>query len=722
MEQFKINRTLMISWCLVVFMLAVTYIAEIFKGQRTVEYVLVFLAVWCIPVILCNLWYRRDANSSRLCYGIVYGYLISYAFTLMTAHSFLAYVYIFPLLSVVILYHDGNLVAQLGIATILVNIVYIIKAAFDGLVNIGNSNLVEIQVASLVTSFIGCYLASKLFDELYQKHLASMKHIQQVSLETIGVIANTVDAKDSYTEGHSRRVAAYSYALAKKLGMSEEEAQNIKTIGLLHDIGKIGIPDSVLHKPGKLTDDEYSIMKMHPTIGANILKDITILDGLAVGAHYHHERMDGKGYPEGLKGEEIPFIARIICVADCFDAMNSNRIYRSRFSMDYILKELKNNEGTQFDPKVAEAMIALIHENALQGAEEKRTSQSSDKEDVLKGSGVYLLDTIASKNAQHPNDLMSVSTADWAKSFRKYIETVLLQQDGRVFVIDVDDMNQINSQYGYAKGDLVLKTVYQTLYEDSEIKTLMHSGGDEFICWIETSADDTEYIAYLHVLMQKIQTEIEQKTECRNVHVSIGTSSSSISGRDYDKLIADSYKALYFAKKSGKNHIDVYDSGRRYSATPKTAVEHDLNTIADIISNENDYKGAYHTDYSGFEKIYNLLRNISSRYLDNVQLILFTVEFDAREENVTERDMAMNILESAIIITLRKTDVTTRYSSTQQLLLLMNINDENMKMITDRIRNEFYRMYDKGNVTLLTSSKNVSMEKLKYRTNTEKHS
>lgn len=105
-----------------------------------------------------------------------------------------------------------------------------------------------------------------------------------------------------------------------------------------------------------------------------------------------------------------------------------------------------------------------------------------------------------------------------------------------------------------------------------------------------------------------------------------------------------------------------------------------------------------------------------------MQLILFTVEFDAREENVTERDMAMNILESAIIITLRKTDVTTRYSSTQQLLLLMNINDENMKMITDRIRKEFYRMYDKGNVTLLTSSKNVSMEKLKYRTNTEKHS
>jgi diguanylate cyclase (GGDEF)-like protein len=283
-------------------------------------------------------------------------------------------------------------------------------------------------------------------------------------------------------------------------------------------------------------------------------------------------------------------------------------------------------------------------------------------------------------------------------------------------------MNQINSQYGYAKGDLVLKTVYQTLNEDSEIKTLMHSGGDEFICWIEISSDDTECTAYLHALMQKIQSEIEQKTECRNVHVSIGTSSSSISGRDYDKLIADSYKALYFAKKSGKNHIDVYDSGRRYSVTPKTAVEHDLNTIADIISNENDYKGAYHTDYSGFEKIYNLLRNISSRYLDNVQLILFTVEFDAREENVTERDMAMNILESAIIITLRKTDVTTRYSSTQQLLLLMNINDENMKMITDRIRNEFYRMYDKGNVTLLTSSKNVSMEKLKYRTNAEKHS
>lgn len=718
----KINRAVLTIWHLFVFVLISAYVLEIFKGQRTVAYVAVFVLLLVVPMLICTVWYHKDNDSPKLRYGIIYGYLIGYVFVLLTSKSQMAFVYVFPLLSSIILFHDANLVAQLGISAIVANMIDALMEIMSGNVAEGNSRDIEIQIVCLVTCFIGCYLASKLYDELNRKSVASYKQMQQVSLQTIGVIANTVDAKDSNTEGHSRRVAAYSYALAKKLGMSEEEAQNIRTIGLLHDIGKIGIPDAVLHKPGKLTEDEYRIMKMHPTIGANILKDITVIDGLSVGAHYHHERMDGKGYPEGLKGEQIPFIARIICVADCFDAMHSNRVYRSRFSMDYILNELKTKAGTQFDPKVAAAMVSLIESHELEGIEEFETTKklddmSDDKDSVFSGSGVYLLDEITTKNANQKNSLGQISTEDWAKTFQRHIEEQLLHEDGRLFVIDVDNMNQINSEFGYAKGDQVLQAIHQVLTKKENILASMRSGGDEFICWMETPLSNQEYEERLKGLLDDIKGAILQETNCADVSLSIGATSSLVSGRDYVTMREDAYKSLYFVKKNGKNSIDVYSSGRVTANIPEAAVEHDLNAIANIIANENDYQGAYHTDYAGFEKIYNLLRNLSNRYLDNVQLILFTMEFDDRSENVASRDTAMNILESAIVSTLRKTDVTARYSTTQQLLLLMNLNDENMKMITDRIMREFYRMYDKGNVTLLISSKNVSMAKMMYNPN-----
>lgn len=447
MEHYKINRTLMISWCLVALILAITYIAEILKGQRTIAYVFVFLLFWCIPIILCNLWYHRDRNSYKLCYGIVFGYMISYVFTLLTSHSELTYTYIFPLLAVVVLYHNSKLVAQLSVIVVSINLIDVLYKLNSGVITFSNSNSAEIQIASLVTSGTGAYLAARIIDILYQRNVNAMQSIQFATLETIGTIANTLDAKDSFTEGHSRRVAAYAYALAKKLGMSEADAKNVKTIGLLHDIGKIGISDSVLHKPGKLTDDEYSIMKMHPTIGAEILKDIKSIEGLAVGAHYHHERIDGKGYPDGLKGDEIPWIAKIICVADCFDAMNSNRVYRSRFSMEYILDELKKNEGTQFEPEIAEAMISLVKENALGEVNQNKRKQQT-KESELDGYGVYLLEAIASKNKIDKDALGSISTADYEKAFRSQIEKKLLRNDGSMFVIDVDDMILVNQKYG----------------------------------------------------------------------------------------------------------------------------------------------------------------------------------------------------------------------------------------------------------------------------------
>lgn len=194
--------------------------------------------------------------------------------------------------------------------------------------------------------------------------------LKQVSMgnETIMAIARTVDAKDELTSRHSQRVSEYSVMIAKKYGFSEVELDNLRKAALLHDIGKIGIPDAILNKPSKLTPEEYDHMKSHVTLGAEILKDFTLVDHAVEGARYHHERYDGTGYPEGLKGMEIPLYGRIIAIADAFDAMTANRVYRKRMPFEQVMKELHNGRGTQFDPELLDMFLELIEEGDIDTA------------------------------------------------------------------------------------------------------------------------------------------------------------------------------------------------------------------------------------------------------------------------------------------------------------------------------------------------------------------
>ena len=183
--------------------------------------------------------------------------------------------------------------------------------------------------------------------------------------ETILAIAKTVDAKDENTSQHSQRVSEYSVMIGRELGFSEQECENLRRAALLHDIGKIGIPDRILNKPARLTDEEYAVMKSHVVRGADILKDFTLIENVVDGAMYHHERYDGSGYYKGLKGEEIPIYGRIIGVADAFDAMTANRVYRQKLDFDYVIKEIERCKGTQFDPKIADIMLKLVREGKI---------------------------------------------------------------------------------------------------------------------------------------------------------------------------------------------------------------------------------------------------------------------------------------------------------------------------------------------------------------------
>ena len=193
---------------------------------------------------------------------------------------------------------------------------------------------------------------------------AELRHerdrVQRLSIEITRALAGTIDAKDTYTKGHSSRVAEYSKMLALALGKSEMFVDNVYYAALLHDIGKIGIPDSIINKPGKLTPEEYDMIKQHPVIGSDILKSISSLPDFSVGARWHHERYDGTGYPDKLKGEDIPEIARIICVADSYDAMTSNRSYRRYLPQEAVREQIETCSGTQFDPVIAKKMLELI--------------------------------------------------------------------------------------------------------------------------------------------------------------------------------------------------------------------------------------------------------------------------------------------------------------------------------------------------------------------------
>ena len=186
--------------------------------------------------------------------------------------------------------------------------------------------------------------------------------LSELFYKTIKSIAHALDAKDQYTHGHSLRVTLYSLALAKKLNLPDSLLEEIETTGLLHDIGKIAIPEKILLKPGKLTDEEFEIIKKHPELGEHLINGIGKLKLISNWLKYHHERYDGKGYPEGLKGEDIPISSRIIAIADTYDAMTSTRSYRPALSHEEAISEIERCSGTQFDPKLAEIFVSISDE------------------------------------------------------------------------------------------------------------------------------------------------------------------------------------------------------------------------------------------------------------------------------------------------------------------------------------------------------------------------
>ncbi len=199
--------------------------------------------------------------------------------------------------------------------------------------------------------------------DLHSEVKKKTAELESLSLHVVHTLAKTIDAKDAYTNGHSERVADYAREIARRYGYDEDRLEEIYIMGLLHDVGKIGVPDAIINKQGKLTDDEYAMIKKHPLMGAEILATVSEMPKLVTGARWHHERYDGRGYPDGLKADDIPEEARIIAVADAYDAMTSHRSYRDIIPQDRVKSEIEKGMGSQFDEKFARIMLDMIAED-----------------------------------------------------------------------------------------------------------------------------------------------------------------------------------------------------------------------------------------------------------------------------------------------------------------------------------------------------------------------
>ena len=216
------------------------------------------------------------------------------------------------------------------------------------------------QLLLLIESGVKSISQMNEIKKINQELSDTYEKLEKAYLESIQTLRYTVEARDEYTRGHSDRVSEYSVIIGKKMELSDKDIKTLKIGGLFHDIGKIGVPDSILLKESKLTDDEYSQIKNHPSIGAHILSTATIFQDIIPIVKHHHEKFNGTGYPGKLVGEEIPFLARITAVADSFDAMTSKRTYRDSLPMDIVRNEIERCKGTQFDPKIADVFLSIL--------------------------------------------------------------------------------------------------------------------------------------------------------------------------------------------------------------------------------------------------------------------------------------------------------------------------------------------------------------------------
>ncbi len=550
----------------------------------------------------------------------------------------------------------------------------------------------------------------RLIDELemYRNHLQEKldektRDLESLTLQAITAVANTIDAKDEYTKGHSVRVARYASQLARKMGESDQFVSNLGYMALLHDIGKIGVPDSVLNKAGRLNDTEFAIIKQHTTIGADILKDISMVDGVALGARYHHERYDGKGYPSGLKGEEIPYEARIIGIADAFDAMTSSRVYRPRMSMDRVISELEKGAGVQFDPKLVRTFIEMVKAGEINIEENTKTESSiiSEANELL----VHIMERQNEQTKQEA-DYDYLTRLYNRKACEREIGASLQKESGVLLLIDLDHFKNVNDTYGHLKGDITLKEVAECLKEEGDENAVIgREGGDEFIVYLRGATSQEDGLAYATAIQKNFELRTAKVQEMAGCTFSIGVSSVSTSSSTLIDLFKQADKALYYVKQTGRNNACAYTHHVEQKEVPQ--IQRDIDQIVDIFHNTEKYKGAFSVKAQEIKRMYEFSRNFAARYHYEMQIMLFTLEMDLMRSKLEEREETIKLFQTSLKSCLRTVDISTRYGSSQVIVLLMDASDEGVAVVGNKIVQNFYKMHKGPEVAIHYDAVNV---------------
>ena len=524
------------------------------------------------------------------------------------------------------------------------------------------------------------------------------EQLEEISLQLMQTLSTTIEAKDEYTRGHSYRVAEYSALIARELNWDEDEIRNLKNAAYLHDIGKIGIPDNILNKPVKLTDEELGVIKEHTVIGAEILKNITLIDHVKEAARSHHERYDGRGYPDGLKGEEIPLYARIIAVADSFDAMKSRRIYRSPLDDQVVYNEIFQNRGTQFDPELADIFLKLLDEERVI-TEKERELFDEDGTGLNMESEIekFISSVMTTIKTQENIEGFDFLTGLPMRNRGEMLAAQFMQQDdGYLVFLDMDNLKKMNDLYGHKAGDRALKLLGSLLMEYTRHAVVCRLGGDEFLMFVPKVSK--ERITEIVTGIQKdFDAEKEKDPEIRFASVSAGICEVN-KGDPFEECYSKADKALYHVKQNGKGSFFFY-----YQLEDEKAGDHgtgkDLELVSKALSASGDYYGALELDYREFAKIYEYMNSMEKRYKCHCYLVMVTLETEADSaSNIEDIEFALECMEQAIRQKIRKVDVCTRYSSMQYLIILFEADEKRIPNIMERIFGQYREQCGKNNL------------------------
>ena len=508
-------------------------------------------------------------------------------------------------------------------------------------------------------------------------------HSEEQALQVVRTLAHTIDAKDDYTNGHSTRVAEYAVILATALGWSEEDIRNLHYAALLHDIGKIVVPDTILNKPSRLTDVEYEIIKSHTTIGSDIIKSITTIPGVDDVVRHHHERYDGRGYPDRLKGEGIPLNARLVCICDAYDAMTSHRVYRRALDKDFVRSELVHGRGTQFDPQMLDVFLQLLDTGRLALSDKaEQQLQIPDPDELVKK---YLESPEEQRRVAEGYDYLTGLPAH-TEAVRAISEAMRASGRGCLYSIDVDRLKFINDTYGHAIGDRVLRTVADLLREFSADAVISRPGSDQFI-YFQKDADREAAKARAEAILARYDALSADDRLLQQTGIALGLCLCAPAER-YEDVYTRADKALYHCKHSNERYA-FYEGGRMQAGENGRA---DLDALVRSLQPGGRQGGVMDLEYHEFARIYEFLTNMNARYRQDFHLLMITLD-EAVPGTVLsdELEQAMRIMEETIRKTIRSVDVCTRYSGVQLLVILVGTAEENVQPIMERIFKGFYR-------------------------------